>query len=109
MSNKHEPKVGNWYETADSQSLKVVSVDEEAETIEIQYLDGAHEEIDFNVWNVWEVESIVPPKDWEGLCDDDHEDLDDPDNEYVDDGSVNDESWDDIDGLVDEDSEIKEY
>jgi len=106
MSIKHEPIVGNWYETADSQSLKVLHVDEDAESIEIQYLDGAHEEIDFGVWNAWEVESIVPPKDWEGLCDDD---LDDSHNEFMDDESVNDESWDEDNEFIDEDSEINEF
>lgn len=102
MSVKHEPVAGNWYETADSLSFKVLHVDEGSETIEIQYLDGAHEEIDFDVWSAWEVETIVPPKDWEGLCDSDIDDY--PENE-----PVNDESWDDEDERLDEDSEVNEY
>lgn len=104
MSSKHDPKTGNWYETTDSQSFKVIGVDEDSETIEIQHLDGGLEHIDFDAWFIMEVEPIVPPKDWEGLCDDSE---DYPVNEYTSDTSVNDESWDDE--SMDEESEIKEY
>ena len=107
MPIKPEPAIGNWYETADSLSFKVIHIDEGSETIEIQYLDGAHEEIDFDAWKTLEVESIVPPKDWEGLCNDDLDDY--LNNDYMDNRSSNDESWDNEDELVDEDSEIKEY
>ena len=107
MTFNHKPVTGNWYETTESLSFKVISVDYEGGAIEIQFLDGAHEIIGFDVWNTWEVESIVPPSDWEGLCDDDLDDL--ADTTFIEDDSVNDASWDEHDDLVDEDAEIKEY
>jgi len=107
MSPKYDPKVGNWYETADSQSFRVVGVDEDSAIIEVQYLDGSLEDIDFDAWFEMEVETIVPPKDWQGLCDDDIEDY--PNDEYMDDVSANEESWDQETELLDEDVEIKDY
>lgn len=110
MSRQHQPIIGHWYETADSKSLKVINIDDASGTIEIQYLDGAHHEIDFDIWNSWKVDSIVPPKDWEGLCDDDLGDslVDDSDDDFADDNSANDELWED-NGFLDEESDIKEY
>lgn len=90
MSLIHDLKIGKWYENADSQSFKVIGVDEKNQTIEIQYLDGALDYIDFDAWHTMEVDPIVPPKDWEGLSDD--KDYD----EYMDD-----ESWDDESELID--------
>ncbi len=89
MTLMHEPKIGNWYESTDSLSFKVVDIDHKEKTIEIQFLDGSHDDIDFDVWNSWEAESIVPPQDWEGLCDDDRgardneEDVDDTIGDYT--------------------------
>ena len=107
MSPKQNPKVGNWYESADSQSFRVVGVDEASATIEIQYLDGSLEDIDFDAWSGMNVEAIIPPKDWEGLCD---EDIDDYLNDdYVDDDPANDESWDQEEEVYDEDMEINDF
>jgi hypothetical protein len=90
MTLINEPKIGNWYESNDSQSFKVVNIDHKEKTIEIQFLDGSHDDIDFEVWNSWEAESIVPPEDWEGLCKDDrgnvdnrHEDADEAFGDYT--------------------------
>jgi hypothetical protein len=105
MSFTHEPVIGHWYETTESLSFKVTNVDHDGESIEIQYLDGAHAIIGFDTWNTWEVESIVPPRDWEGLCDDEES----PENDYLNDEARNDASWGENDEYVNEDSEIKEY
>lgn len=94
MTLKHEPKIGNWYESTDSLSFKVVDIDHKEKTIEIQSLDGSHDDIDFDVWNSWEAESIVPPQDWEGLCDEDRGERDDQE---------------DVDDTIGDYTEIKEY
>src|SRR3989304_2140581 len=107
MSLKPDLKRGKGYEKAASQSFRVVGVDENNQTIEIQYLDGALDYIDYDAWHTMEVDSIVPPKDWEGLCDDDLDGC--PDDEYMDDDPANDESWDEDGKLLDEESEIEKY
>jgi len=107
MTLNHKPIAGNWYETTESLSFKVINIDHDGEAIEIQFLDGAHEIVGFDVWNTWEVEPIIPPSDWEGLCDEALGGV--PDNNAMDDAPVNDESWGEHDDLMDEDAEIKEY
>jgi hypothetical protein len=44
----------------------VVEVNEEDETVDIQYLDGAIEEIDLDEWAVLDLEPRDPPEDWTG-------------------------------------------
>ena len=73
MTLNPKPIAGNWYETTESLSFKVINIDLDGAAIEIQFLDGAHEIIGFDVWNTWEVEPIIPPSDWEVLCDEDLE------------------------------------
>ena len=51
MAREYEPTVGQWYENIDeNESFRVLSVDEDAELIEIEYLDGDIEELDLETW-----------------------------------------------------------
>ncbi len=43
-------EVGVWYRAPGGEPFEVVALDLEAETIEIQYYDGAVEELDFDNW-----------------------------------------------------------
>ncbi|MCP5419656.1 MAG: hypothetical protein H6970_04690 [Gammaproteobacteria bacterium] len=69
--NELDPIVGNWYRNADSDlEFEVVAVDEDAQTIEIQYAEGEVEEIDLDTWSEMPLEAIEAPEDWSGPFDD---------------------------------------
>ena len=65
-----DPIVGNWYCNRDNDSeFEVVAVDEDAQTIEIQYFDGDVDELDLDAWYDLPIEAIAPPEDWQGAFD----------------------------------------
>ena len=67
MAREYEPVVGQWYENIDeSESFRVLSVDEDAELIELEYLDGDIEEIDVDTWAEFDLEKIEQPEGWSG-------------------------------------------
>ena len=105
MAREFEPVVGQWYENIDeNDSFRVLSVDEDAELIEIEYLDGDIEEIDVDTWAEFDLEKIEQPEGWSGADiskdDDDEEDEDDWDDDEDDD--EDDEDDDDLDEETDE-------
>ena len=58
------PEIDSWYENFDSGDLfEVVAVDYPARTIEIQYLDGTVDELDFDSWPQMPVIGAAPPED----------------------------------------------
>jgi len=62
VAREYEPVAGQWYENIDeSESFRVLSVDEDSELIEIEYLDGDIEELDLDTWrNSTSTRSISP-------------------------------------------------
>ncbi len=74
MSVEHNPKIGGWFKTATGQNFEVVALDEEDGTVEIQYYDGAVEELDMDTWEELAMEPIEPPEDWSGSMDMERED-----------------------------------
>lgn len=59
--------IGNWYKRTDYDGLfEVVAIDHDDGTIELQYFDGAIEEIDTNTWSAWQLEPAAQPEDWSG-------------------------------------------
>lgn len=101
MAREYEPVAGQWYENVDeSESFRVLSVDEDAELIEIEYLDGDIEEIDLDTWQELDLEKIDEPEGWSGGDDeeeedeDEDEDEDDDDTWDEDDEDEDDEDWD---------------
>jgi hypothetical protein len=106
VAREYEPVVGQWYENVDeSESFRVLSVDEDAELIEIEYLDGDIEEIDLETWRELDLDKIEEPEGWaashEEKKDEEDEDLDedwdeeeDEDDEDEDDEDDEDEDWD---------------
>lgn len=74
MPAEHDPKVGGWFKTATGQTFEVVALDEEDGTVEIQYYDGAVEELDMDTWEELAMEPVEPPEDWSGSMDIDRED-----------------------------------
>ena len=76
MAREYEPVVGQWYENIDeNDSFRVLSVDEDAELIKIEYLDGDIEEIDVDIWAEFDLDKIEQPEGWSG------EDIGAPDEE----------------------------
>ena len=101
MAREYEPAAGQWYENIEeNESFRVLSVDEDAETVEIEYLDGDIEEIDLDAWAELDLDKIDEPEGWAGSENDD-EDEEDEEEEDED----LDETWDEDDDEEDDDWE----
>ena len=74
-----KPEIGEWYRGATNALFEIVAIDDEDQTIEIQYFDGTVEEMDFDGWNEMlkdeSIEAADAPEDWSGSVDVDSEDL----------------------------------
>ena len=104
MAREFEPVVGQWYENIDeNESFRVLSVDEDAELIEIEYLDGDIEEIDVDTWAEFDLDKIEQPEGWSG-ADVGVKDKD-KDKDKKDDDDDEDDDWDDDD---DDDDDLDE-
>jgi hypothetical protein len=104
VAREYEPVVGQWYENIDdSESFRVLSVDEDAELVEIEYLDGDIEEMDLDTWQELDLEMIETPEGWSGDddADDDEEEEEDDDwdedEDEDEDDDEDDDDWDDDD------------
>ena len=102
MAREFEPVVGQWYENIDeNESFRVLSVDEDAELIEIEYLDGDIEEIDVDTWAEFDLDKIEQPEGWSGaevgVKDKDKDKKDDDDDDEDDDWDDDDDDDDDLD------------
>ena len=104
MSRDYEPVPSQWYENVEEEeSFRVLSVDEDSELIEIEYLDGDIEELDLEAWHEMDLEKIAQPEGWSESDDEDaDEDEDEEDDEDEDD-------WDDDEDEDDVDEERDEY
>ena len=100
VSRDYEPVPSQWYENVEEEeSFRVLSVDEDSELIEIEYLDGDIEELDLEAWHEMDLEKIAQPEGWSESDDEDtDEDEDEEDDEDEDD-------WDDDDEDDDEDED----
>ena len=101
MAREYEPVAGQWYENIDeNDSFRVLSVDEDSELIEIEYLDGELEELDLDSWQELDLEKIEQPEGWSASEaaeeDEDEEDEDERWGEDEDEDEEDDEDdWDD--------------
>lgn len=96
MSRDYEPVKGQWYENLEEdESFRVLSVDEDSELIEIEYLDGEIEEIDLEAWHEMDLERTEEPEGWSesGDEDEDEEEDDDDDDWEDDDDDDDDDDW----------------
>ena len=101
MAREFEPAVGQWYENIDeNESFRVLSVDEDAELVEIEYLDGDIEEIDLDTWAEFDLDKIEQPEGWSG--DDIAEDEEEEEEEEDEDDDWDDDDDDDDDDDLDE-------
>jgi hypothetical protein len=106
VSSDYEPVTGQWYENLEEEeSFRVLSVDEDSELVEIEYLDGDIEELDIEAWHEMDLDRIEEPEGWsESDEDDDAEDDDDLDDDE--DDEDDDDDWDDDE--EDDDGEQRE-
>ncbi len=105
MGRDYEPVKGQWYENVEEdETFRVLSVDEDAELVEIEYLDGDIEEMDLDSWHEMDLERIEEPEGW-AASDDEEEDDEDEDDEDLDD---EDDDWDEDDEDEDEDDDWEE-
>ncbi len=74
-----KPIVGQWYRGVTDELFEVVAIDDQDETIEVQYFDGSVTEMDLDSWNEQlldgEIEMADAPEDCSGSIDG-SEDLD---------------------------------
>ena len=99
MSRDYEPVAGQWYENLEEEeSFRVLSVDEDSELVEIEYLDGDIEEIDVETWHEMDLERIAEPEGWSESDDDEDDGDDDDDWDEDDDEDDWDEDEDEEDG-----------
>jgi uncharacterized protein DUF6763 len=105
VSRDYEPVPGQWYENVEEEeSFRVLSVDEDSELVEIEYLDGDIEEIDLETWHEMDLERIEEPEGWSESDDEDETEEDEEDweeDEDEDDDDL-DEDEDDVDEERDE-------
>jgi hypothetical protein len=74
-----KPNVGQWYRGVTNELFEVVAIDDQDETIEIQYFDGTVTEMDFDTWNEHLFDRLLDaadaPEDWSGAIDVESADL----------------------------------
>ena len=75
------PGVGRWYRRTNGDLLRIVAVDEDDGTIEVQFFDGTIDEVDMDTWNGLLLERVGAPEDWSGSVDMDPEDFTGDDGE----------------------------
>jgi hypothetical protein len=89
VSRDYEPVPGQWYQNLEEEEqFRVLTIDEDSELVEIEYLDGDIEELDLEAWHEMDLERIAEPEGW---SDDDEESEDD------------DEDWDEEEDEDDDD------
>ena len=98
VGRDYEPVKGQWYENGEEdETFRVLSVDEDAELVEIEYLDGDIEELDIDSWHEMDLERIPVPEGWTEAADADDDDDDwdeDEEDEDEDDEDEDDDDWD---------------
>ncbi|ALP53295.1 hypothetical protein Tel_09075 [Candidatus Tenderia electrophaga] len=70
MAHSIDPVVDNWYQHLDKgQRFRVVAVDQDGRTVELQHFDGDVEEVDFDDWYQMAIALAEPPESWAGATD----------------------------------------
>ncbi|HEV7138349.1 MAG TPA: DUF6763 family protein [Steroidobacteraceae bacterium] len=106
MSRDYEPVPGQWYENLeDEESFRVLTVDEDSELVEIEYLDGEIEEIDLETWHEMDLEKTTEPEGWAKSDEDDDEEEEEEEDEEDEDDDWDDDEDEDDDEDWDEDEE----
>jgi hypothetical protein len=103
VSRDYEPVPGQWYENLEEEeSFRVLSVDEDSELLEIEYLDGDIEEIDLEAWHEMDLERIKEPEGWSESDDEDDSEEEEEDWDEDEDEDDEDDDWDEDEDEADE-------
>ncbi len=103
MSRDYEPVPGQWYENLEEdESFRVLKVDEDAELVQIEHLDGEIEQLDLETWHEMDLEETEEPEGW---AESEDEDEDEEEDEDWDEDEDEDEDEDDDDDDDDDDDE----
>ncbi len=115
MSRDFEPVAGQWYENLEEEeSFRVLSVDEDSELVEIEYLDGDVEEIDLETWHEMDLERTEEPEGWAASAkqeedEEEEEEEEEEEDEEDEDWDEDDDDDDDWDEDEEEDEDRDEY
>lgn len=110
MSRDYEPVPGQWYENLeDEESFRVLTVDEDSELVEIEYLDGEIEELDLETWHEMDLERTNEPEGWAESDEEEEDEEEDEEEEEEDDWDEDEDEDDDEDWDEDEEDERDEY
>lgn len=103
MGREYAPVPGKWYENREEEeTFRVLSVDEDDELVEIEYVDGEVEELDLDTWHELDLEPTEQPEGWSDETESDDDEEED-DEEYDEDEDEEDEDDED-----DEDEDLDE-
>ena len=70
MTTESDPIIDNWYYHLDKgQRFQVVAMDEESQTVEVQYFDGTVDEHGLETWYQLNIEPCEAPENWSGPLD----------------------------------------
>jgi hypothetical protein len=109
VSREYAPVPGKWFENKEEdETVRVLSVDEDDELVEIEYLDGEIEELDLDTWHELDLEPTEEPEGWSDEADEDDDEEDDEDFDDDEDEDEDDED-DDEDDDFDEDEDEDNY
>jgi len=110
VGREYAPVPGKWYENKEEEeTFRVLSVDEDDELVEIEYLDGEIEELDLDTWHELDLEPTEEPEGWSDDADDDEEEDEDFDDEEEDEDEDDDDDDDEDDDDFDEDEADDNY
>ncbi len=67
MAKSTDPIIAQWYHYPQkSEKFQVTAIDEQSDSVEIQYFDGNIDEFELATWYTLEIEPIETPEDWTG-------------------------------------------
>ena len=93
MATVTDPSIDSWYKDVENNlTFKVINIDDNGDTIEVQYLDGGIGAFDKDSWYGSTFDFIEEPEDWSAPFDD----LEDDDLGYSD-MDIHRRNYDDID------------
>jgi len=110
VAREYEPVAGQWYENIDeSESFRVLSVDEDSELIEIEYLDGDIEEIDLDTWQELDLDKIEQPEGWSADDDEEEDEEDEVEKDDKDEDDWDEDEDEDEDDWDEDEEENQSY
>jgi hypothetical protein len=108
VSRDYEPVPGQWYENLEEEEpFRVLTMDEDSELVEIEYLDGDIEEIDLETWHELDLELTTEPEGW--AASQEEEDDEDEDDDDWDEDEDDEDDDDDLDEDEDEAQDREQY